>query len=212
MADHDLFFARTGMDRLRVQQTVDQALRGADDGELYLEFCQSESFSFDDGRLRAASFDTSQGFGLRAVAGEATGYAHASDISEDAIARADRGGGGGRGTACGGGAHQAQLGSGLAGGDGDDVDAGAADLEIAPGEEDAESLLRRIVADQGRAAAAGHDAFLEDQLLAGGFAEGSQRAAEVLCGDVEAIGGGTGLGHGRRGQGHQGGRGDAGPE
>jgi TldD protein len=88
MADHDLFFARTGMDRLRVQQTVDQALRGADDGELYLEFCQSESFSFDDGRLRAASFDTSQGFGLRAVAGEATGYAHASDISEDAIARA----------------------------------------------------------------------------------------------------------------------------
>ena len=88
MADRDLFFTRTGMDRSRVQQSVDDALRGADDGELFLEFCQSESFSFDDGRLKAASFDTSQGFGLRAVAGEATGYAHASDISEDAIARA----------------------------------------------------------------------------------------------------------------------------
>ncbi len=88
MADHDLFFSRTGMDRGRVQQTVDQALKGADDGELYLEYSQSESFSFDDGRLKAATFDTSQGFGLRAVAGEATGYAHASDISEDAIARA----------------------------------------------------------------------------------------------------------------------------
>ena len=88
MADPDLFFSRTGMDRQRVQQTVDQALKGADDGELYLEYSQSESFSFDDGRLKAATFDTSQGFGLRAVAGEATGYAHASDISEGAIARA----------------------------------------------------------------------------------------------------------------------------
>ncbi len=88
MADHDLFFSRTGMDRGRVQQTVDQALRGSDDGELYLEYNQTESFSFDDGRLKAATFDTSQGFGLRAVAGEATGYAHASEISEAAIARA----------------------------------------------------------------------------------------------------------------------------
>src|SRR5437868_7644153 len=88
MADHDLFFSRTGMDRGRVQQTVDQALKGSDDGELYLEYSQSESFSYDDNRLKAATFDTSQGFGLRAVAGEATGYAHASEISEEAIARA----------------------------------------------------------------------------------------------------------------------------
>ncbi len=88
MADHDLFFSRTGMDRGRVQQTVDKALKGSDDGELYLEYSQSESFSYDDNRLKAATFDTSQGFGLRAVAGEATGYAHASEISEDAIARA----------------------------------------------------------------------------------------------------------------------------
>src|SRR4029078_4552886 len=88
MPAHDLSFARAGMDRGGVQQTVDQALKGADDGELYLEYSQSESFAFDDGRLKAATFDTSQGFGLRAVAGEATGYAHASEISEDAIARA----------------------------------------------------------------------------------------------------------------------------
>ncbi len=84
----DLFFARTGMDRAKVQARVDEALAGADDGELFLEFCQSESFAFDDGRLKAANFDTSQGFGLRSVAGEATGYAHANELSEDAIARA----------------------------------------------------------------------------------------------------------------------------
>ncbi|HTT96436.1 MAG TPA: DNA gyrase modulator, partial [Rhizomicrobium sp.] len=85
---NDLFFARTGMDRDRVQSTVDEALKGSDDGELFLEYRQSESFSFDDGRLKAASFDTMQGFGLRAVSGEATGYAHASDLSEEAIKRA----------------------------------------------------------------------------------------------------------------------------
>src|SRR6202034_2986856 len=57
-------------------------------GELFLEYCQSESFAFDDGRLKAATFDTTQGLGLRAVAGEATGYAHASEMSEAAIRRA----------------------------------------------------------------------------------------------------------------------------
>jgi TldD protein len=88
MAETDLFFSRTGMDRTRVQAQVDGALKGADDGELFLEYSQSESFVFDDNRLKAATFDTSQGFGLRAVAGEATGYAHATELSEDAIARA----------------------------------------------------------------------------------------------------------------------------
>jgi len=85
---NDLFFTRTGMDRDRVQATVNAALKGSDDGELFLEYSQSESFAFDDGRLKAATFDTTQGFGLRAVAGEATGYAHATELSEDAIKRA----------------------------------------------------------------------------------------------------------------------------
>jgi len=84
----DLFFRATGMDRRRVEGIVDKALAGGDDGELFLEYRQSESFSFDDGRLKAATFDTMQGFGLRSVAGETTGYAHASEISEAAIRRA----------------------------------------------------------------------------------------------------------------------------
>ena len=66
----------------------DGALAGCDDDELYLEYCLSESFTFDDGRLKNASFDTSQGFGLRAVSDEATGYAHASELSEAALKRA----------------------------------------------------------------------------------------------------------------------------
>ena len=84
----ELFFTRAGLDRGRVEGLVDDALLGADDGELFLEYRQSESLLFDDGRLKSASFDTAQGFGLRSVAGEATGFAHASELSEDAIQRA----------------------------------------------------------------------------------------------------------------------------
>lgn len=85
---NDLFFSQTDLDRNRVQSIVDDTIDSADDGELFLEYCQSESLTFDDGRLKNASFDVSQGFGLRTVAGEATGYAHASDLSEAAIRRA----------------------------------------------------------------------------------------------------------------------------
>src|SRR5690606_26890591 len=84
----DLFFARAGLDRSRVEARVSEALKGADDGELFLEYSQSEALSYDDGRLKSASFDTSQGFGLRSIAREAAGYAHASELSEEAIARA----------------------------------------------------------------------------------------------------------------------------
>ena len=87
-ATDELFFNRAGLDRRSLETIVDEALVGADDGELFLEYCQSEALSFDDGRLKSASFNTSQGFGLRAVAGEAAGYAHASELSEEAIRRA----------------------------------------------------------------------------------------------------------------------------
>ena len=87
-ATDQLFFTRTGLDRDRVSKIVDESLKGADDGELYLDYSPSESLVYDDGRLKNASFDTSQGFGLRAVAGETAGFSHASELSEAAIKRA----------------------------------------------------------------------------------------------------------------------------
>ena len=84
----ELFFIKTGMDRARVDKIVAEALSGMDDGELFLEWSQSESLALDDGRIKSASFDQSQGFGLRALAGESAGYAHASELSEAAIRRA----------------------------------------------------------------------------------------------------------------------------
>lgn len=85
-----LFFERaeTALDRGVAERIVGDALSGSDDGELFLEYRESEQISLDDGRIRSAAFDTALGFGLRAVAGEATGYAHAAEISEKALRRA----------------------------------------------------------------------------------------------------------------------------
>src|ERR1700753_1775324 len=79
---------RAGLDKVRVGKLIDRGLEGADDGELFLEYKQSEMLVFDNGRLKQATYDTNQGFGLRAVKDEAVGYAHASDVSEGAISRA----------------------------------------------------------------------------------------------------------------------------
>ena len=79
---------RAGLDRAKVRQLIGRGLDGADDGELFLEYRQAEALTFDNGRLKQATYDTAQGFGLRAVKDEAVGYAHASDLSEGAIARA----------------------------------------------------------------------------------------------------------------------------
>src|SRR5205085_7911594 len=79
---------RAGLDKVRVGKLIDRGLEGADDGELFLEYKQSEMLVFDNGRLKQATYDTNQGFGLRAVKDEAVGYAHASDVSEGAITRA----------------------------------------------------------------------------------------------------------------------------
>src|ERR1700683_3867362 len=79
---------RAGLDRSRLAKIIARGLEGADDGELFLEYRQSEMLVFDNGRLKQATYDTSQGFGLLVVKDEAVGYAHASDMSEAAIARA----------------------------------------------------------------------------------------------------------------------------
>jgi TldD protein len=79
---------RANLDRTAMHRHLARGFDAADDGEFYLEYRQTEALVFDNGRLKQATFDTSQGFGLRAVKGEAVGYAHASDLSDQALARA----------------------------------------------------------------------------------------------------------------------------
>lgn len=70
------------------ERVLADALGTSDDGELFLEYRQSESLSWDNGRLKSASFDADQGFGIRAIAGEAAGYAHSGEISVASLERA----------------------------------------------------------------------------------------------------------------------------
>ncbi len=70
------------------QNLTARLLSKCDDGELYMQYSASESFGFDDGRLKVADYSTGGGFGLRGVSGEMTGFSHANEISEAAIKRA----------------------------------------------------------------------------------------------------------------------------
>ena len=76
------------LDEDRALALLREAVAGADDGELFLERRRSEVLAFDDGRVRTASYDASEGFGLRAVRGETAGYAHSTEISEASLKRA----------------------------------------------------------------------------------------------------------------------------
>ncbi|TWH34915.1 MULTISPECIES: metalloprotease TldD [unclassified Aminobacter] len=71
-----------------LRRIVAETVAGADDGELFVEYREGEALVFDNGRLKTANFNTEQGFGLRAVAGEAAGYAHAGELSQAALLRA----------------------------------------------------------------------------------------------------------------------------
>ncbi len=88
LAVTDRLFFSAGLDQGAAARLVARELAGAEDGELFLEYRESEAIAIDDGRIRAASFDSSRGFGLRAVLGEAAGYAHAGELTEAALGRA----------------------------------------------------------------------------------------------------------------------------
>ena len=84
----DLVFEQTDLDLAQASALTSAALSGAEDGELFAERSVSESFVFDDGRLKSASYDAAFGFGLRRVSGEKTGYAHSTELSPAALKRA----------------------------------------------------------------------------------------------------------------------------
>ena len=81
-----LFYAE--LDPGAAARRLREATDGAEDGELFFEYRESEAISLEDGRIRSASYDTARGFGLRAIQGEAAGYAHSGEISDAALGRA----------------------------------------------------------------------------------------------------------------------------
>jgi TldD protein len=88
MSDAPFRPLETHLDATATLKLLQDSLVGADDGELFLERARSESIVLDDGRIKNASYDASEGFGLRAVRGETAGYAHSTEISEASLKRA----------------------------------------------------------------------------------------------------------------------------
>ncbi|MCC6002119.1 MAG: metalloprotease TldD [Pararhodobacter sp.] len=78
----------TTFDRDFALTLLRDTLAGADDGEIFAERRRSESLVLDDGRIRSAGYDSAEGFGLRAVRGAVTGYAHSTHMTESALKRA----------------------------------------------------------------------------------------------------------------------------
>ncbi|MDO5613297.1 MAG: metalloprotease TldD [Paracoccus sp. (in: a-proteobacteria)] len=76
------------LDRDAALAVLRDTVAGADDGELFMERSLSETLVLDDGRLRSAGYAAGEGFGLRAVRGGTTGYAHSTEISLPALRRA----------------------------------------------------------------------------------------------------------------------------
>ena len=76
------------LDFKKTSNFLETAINKADDGELFLERSQNESFLFDDRKLKQSSFSSREGFGIRAVKGERTAYSHSSEINSNKIKNA----------------------------------------------------------------------------------------------------------------------------
>ena len=85
-----IFFDNNDISQSYAEKAVSDALSGAEDGELYMQSSENESFSFDDGKLKMANSSKDIGFGLRSLSGEVVGYAHASEISKETLKRASK--------------------------------------------------------------------------------------------------------------------------
>lgn len=84
----DILFRQLHLDQAKA--IVNETLRQSDDGELYLEYTQREKIIVEDGVVIDTAHMIDQGFGLRSVVGEAVAFAHANDLSADALRRAQK--------------------------------------------------------------------------------------------------------------------------
>lgn len=61
-----------------------------DYADLYFQYRRAESWSLEEGIVKAGSFDIEQGVGVRAISGEKTAFAYSDDISLPALEAAAR--------------------------------------------------------------------------------------------------------------------------
>lgn len=77
------------LDHAEIEQALNQLMRpGVDYADLYFQILRNESWMLEDGVVRNAAASTSQGVGVRALAGEQTGFAFADELALPALLQA----------------------------------------------------------------------------------------------------------------------------
>jgi TldD protein len=80
------FLDRFALDEHVLEETISSAIaRKADYADLYFEFRTSEVFSLEEGIVKKAAKNVSQGAGVRVVAEDKTGCAHTDDVTVDTL-------------------------------------------------------------------------------------------------------------------------------
>jgi TldD protein len=88
IARHALL-APTGVQERDLDRALNALLRGgADAADLYFQIARHEGWSLEDGIVKEGSHSIEQGVGVRAVAGERTGFAYSDEIMVPALMQA----------------------------------------------------------------------------------------------------------------------------
>src|SRR4029077_16881661 len=85
------FCERFGLDTSSLERVLGSALtRRADPADLYFEFRVNQSASLEEGVVKKANRNVSQGVGVRVLAGARAGYAHSDEVSLERLELAAR--------------------------------------------------------------------------------------------------------------------------
>jgi TldD protein len=81
----------SGLDEGRLEQALGSLLGAAvDAGDLYFQLAREEHWALEDGIVKEGSHSIEQGVGVRAMAGERTGFAYSDEVVPAALAEAAR--------------------------------------------------------------------------------------------------------------------------
>ena len=87
----DLILRPGGLDDSRLDLALSQVMSSSvDAADLYFQFSREESWALEDGIVKEGSASIEQGVGVRAVAGEKTGFAYSDEIVLPALEEASR--------------------------------------------------------------------------------------------------------------------------
>ena len=88
---HQLILAPSGLDVSHIERALGTVLGAAvDAADIYFQFSRDESWALEDGIVKEGSANIEQGVGVRALAGEKTGFAYSDEIVLPALDEAAR--------------------------------------------------------------------------------------------------------------------------